>query len=135
MAPLLLVYSEYGILVLRVVLAIVLIAHGIPKIRRFAEAAEQFRALGVRPARALVGLAAFIEIVGGAFLLLGFFAQVAALVVALQFLFIVLYVKKHSRKLVGGYELDLLIFAGALAVMTLGAGAWSIDGFLRVILY
>jgi len=135
MTPTLLVYGEYGILVLRVVLAVILIAHGIPKIRRFAEAAEQFRSLGVRPARALVGVAALIEVGGGLCLLLGFFTQFAALLIALQFLFIVLYVKRHARTLVGGYELDLLLFAGALALVTLGAGTWSIDSFLRIILY
>lgn len=135
MTPTLLMFSEYGILILRIVLAAILVAHGIPKIRHFSRTVEQFRELGVRPARVLAGVAAVVEVGGGACLLLGFFTQFAALAVALQFLFIVLYVKRHSRTLVGGYELDLLLFAGSLALVTLGAGAWSIDSFLRIILY
>jgi putative oxidoreductase len=135
MTPTLLVYSEYGLLVLRIVLATILIAHGIPKVRHASEAAEQFHALGARPARALVALATLIEIVGGALLLVGLFTQIVALIVALQFLVIVVYIKRHDRRLVGGYEFDLLVLAGALVLMTSGAGAWSIDSFLRVILF
>ena len=77
---------------------------------------------------------ALTEFVGGIFLIFGFLTQIFAFIVAIEF--IVIIIKLNWRKgLVGGYEFDLLIFASALALATLGAGGYSIDHFLGLILY
>ena len=72
------------------------------------------------------------ELGGGLLLIVGLYTQPVSALIALQFLVIILKVKL-SKGLVGGYEFDLLIFAAAAALMTVGAGGVSIDDSFRII--
>jgi putative oxidoreductase len=134
MIQLFLVFSDWGILVLRVVLGLILIFHGFPKIRDLKGTASGFGAMGFRPGLLWATAVAVLEFGGGILLLAGLLTQVVAALLFIQFLVIILKLKIKSG-LVGGFEFELLILASALALATLGSGSLSLDHFLGLYLY
>lgn len=128
------VFSDWGLLVLRVVLGAILIAHGYPKLKGLRQTAESFSQMGFKPGMFWATLAMLVELVGGAFLILGLLVQVVAFFLAIEFIVIILKVKRKAG-LVGGFEFDLLILAAALALLVLGAGRFSLDTVLGLIIY
>jgi putative oxidoreductase len=88
--------------------------------------------MGFRPARpfALVSMAA--ELIGGAFLAIGFLTPFAAALVVAQTTVIILQVHLAKGFWVakGGIEFALQLGIGALALGLLGRGALSLDGAL-----
>ncbi len=132
----LLVFSDWGIFVLRVVLGLIMVAHGLPKVKNLKKTAESFKGMGFWPAGFWATVVAFVEFGGGLALIFGFLTQFFALLIAIQFIVILLKLKfKPEAKFKGGYEFDLLIFASALILATLGGGALSLERALGLILY
>lgn len=134
MVQLLLVFGDYGLLALRLVLGAVLLAHGIPKLKDMRKTAEGFAAMGFQPPRFWAAVVAGAETLCGVLIVLGLFTQIAALVIAVQFIVILVKVKRF-KQFVGGYEFDLLILACALALLSVGGGAFGLDGLLKLIIY
>ncbi|MFH1193261.1 MAG: DoxX family protein [Candidatus Jorgensenbacteria bacterium] len=120
------VFYDWGLLALRVVLGVILIAHGLPKLKNLGAAGGKFAAMGFRPGAFWAAVAGVIEFVGGLFIIAGFLTQLAALFVFLQFLVIIFKVRR-GKKFAGEYEFDILIAAAALLIMTTGGGLWSIE--------
>lgn len=127
-------FGDWGLLVLRVALGIILIAHGWPKIRNLKATGESFTGMGFKPGLFWATVVGLTESIGGLFFIAGFLTQVAALLVAIQFLVVIFTVKRGS-KLAGGYELDLLILASALALAALGSGSYGLENYWNVWLY
>lgn len=132
MIPVLLVFSDWGILFLRIVLGIILVVHGWPKIKNLRATAENFAAMGFKPAKFLATIVALLEFFGGLMIVAGLFTQVIAIFAAIQFL-VVIFKVKSKQGLIGGYELDLLILASATILAVLGSGFYSLDQFLGLI--
>ena len=130
----LLVFSDWGILILRVVLGIILIAHGLPKLKNLKGVAEGFGKMGFKPARFWATFVGVLEFFGGLALIAGLFTQIIAFLIVIQFIVIILKIK-GKLGLVGGYEFDLLIFAAAFALLVFGAGNISLDTLWGIILY
>lgn len=128
------IFSDWTILILRIILGLILLVHGWPKIKALKANAKNFEAMGFKPAMFWGTIAAFVEFVGGLFLIFGFLTQFVALLVAIQFIVAILKVKGKSG-LVNGYEFDLLILGAALLLMTVGGGFYSLDDFLGFVLY
>lgn len=110
-----------------------MIAHGLPKIKNIKGTADGFHSMGFKPAPFWAILVALIELVGGIALVLGFFVQIVAPIIALQFLVILIKVKKLKN--FSEFEYDLLILASALVLMTVGGGMYSLDRFFGFILF
>ncbi len=127
MFPLLSIWSDWGILLLRVVFGIVCVVHGWPKIRNWGETAKNFEAMGFRPGNVLGPLVAIAEFFGGIALVVGLWTQLAAAVLLLQFIVITIWKLKNGQKFVGGWEYDLVLLAIAALFLVLGAGAFSFD--------
>lgn len=127
------VFSDWTFLVLRVVLGAVMIYHGLPKLKNLKATIDDFASMGLKPGIFWALLSGIAEFLGGVFLVLGFLTQVASLVLAIQFVLVVLWVKglKNFKSL----EFDLLILASLLVLMTVGGGALSVDGFFGLFLY
>ncbi len=128
------VFSDWGILALRLALGAIFIAHGWPKVKDLRGTAEKFASMGFKPAKFWATLVAFLEFVGGIALLFGFLTQILAALFAAQFIVIILKLKR-KKGLVDGYEFDLLILAALLALLALGGGSASADSFFRLLLY
>jgi putative oxidoreductase len=111
-------YGDAGILILRLVVAIVFLVHGIKKLDGKMGSFMTF-----------IGIA---ETLGGAALLVGFLTQLAALGLAIIMLGAI-YKKVVEWKVPFttmekmGWEFDLMILGACAALMTLGSGAYGID--------
>lgn len=125
------VLRPLGLLLVRVVVGAVLIAHGWPKLFASAAFLEAFPKMGF-PAWA-VYVAGTVELFGGILLVLGLFTRVAAFFISGQFF--VAFVKVHwklgERAWYGflgtGDEYPLVLSVLAFLLLTLGAGALSLD--------
>ena len=119
-------------LVARLVLGIIMAVHGSQKIfpRGALYQFAQFVAhLGLPYWLGYV--AAFTELFGGAFLILGLLVHLAALGVAIDMAVAIIKVHLHHGLTgPGGYEFPLACFALAVVLMGTGAGYVSADGYV-----
>lgn len=125
-------YSDWGVLILRVGLAIVFFVHGLPKIKDVGKFAGFLQQLKVPAAGLMAWVTALWETVGAVLLALG----LATPLIALGFV-VVMWVAIQSVKIgmakadfAGGWEFEFALLIGALALVFLGGGALSLDAFL-----
>ena len=126
--------ANLGLLVLRVTAGIIFAMHGGQKL--FQAGLPRFATLltnlGVPAPSVAAVLVALVEFVGGVLLVLGLFVRPAAALVAIDMVVALLGV--HLRRGFfnpGGIEFPLILLAANLALVCLGAGAWSMDGWLH----
>ena len=117
-------YSPYVLAVLRIITALLFIAHGTAKLLGFPE-------LGFEPPLfSLFGLAGVIEIVGGVLLLLGLFTRPVAFILAGEMA--VAYFMAHAPQnffpILNQGESAVLVCFVFLYLVFAGPGAWSADG-------
>ena len=125
--PALLDYSNFAPLILRVVLGLVFVAHGYPKLfTGFSQTAGWFDSVGIKPGKFWAFVVGAVEFFGGIALVLGFATQLAALLIAINMVVAMAKVK-FKMGFVNGYELDLILLAAALSLTLTGAGAFAID--------
>ncbi|HEY4503439.1 MAG TPA: DoxX family protein [Candidatus Paceibacterota bacterium] len=126
--PELLMYSFIAPFILRVVLGLIFIDLGILKLRgEKGNWLASFETLGLRPASLFVPLYALLQIVGGLFLLVGFWTQMATLAFVIC-TGIELYVEWQARDILKrDVVFYLLIFSISLSLLLTGAGAYAID--------
>ena len=122
-----LIYSDFGILALRLVVGAILVVHGWPKLKDIRGTAEWMGPAGFKPGLFWAAIVSIVETFGGALLLLGIFTHYIALVVVGEFVVIVLWrIKTRYPFKNGKTEFDLLMLAAALALAALGGGAWQL---------
>ncbi len=134
MIQILFVWSDWGILALHIVLAAIFLVHGIRKLRDLKGTTDFFAGIGFKPGHVWGTLVAAVETLGGVALLLGLFTQIAAIVLAIQFLVIVGW-KLKLKKSFSDFELDLVIFAALVALATLGGGRFSLENYWNIIFF
>lgn len=134
MVQLFFMFSDWALLALRIVLGIILVVHGLPKIKDLKGTAKSFKKMGFKPGAFWSTVVSILEFAGGVFLILGFLTQVISFLLFLQFLVVLFVLKRHS-KFKGEVEFDLLILAGLLVLITMGGGALSLDQGLGLLLY
>lgn len=130
------IFSQYNYampFILRFALAFVLIRHGWPKLfgpqpglRGFS---DWLGSIGFPIPMFWAIIVALLETIGSVGLILGIFTRFIALLVAIQFFVIMLTIKQKNDW--GEKELDLLIFATALALVFSGSGYMSLNYFLE----
>lgn len=123
-----------ALLVLRVAVGAVFIAHGAQKvfIYGFAGTSGAFAEMGV-PLSTIAGpLVGLVELIGGVLLVLGLATRVVAAALAADMLVATILVHVPFGIFVaeGGYELTLTLAAGAVAFVLAGAGRFSLDALL-----
>lgn len=128
------VFNDWALLILRVVLGVILVAHGYPKLRDLKGTSEWMGSLGLRPGIMFAMGAVLVEFFGGLALIAGALTQVVAVLVVLQFLIIILKVKR-MKGLRDGYELDLIIAAAAALLATTGGGLFGFDDTFGIFIY
>jgi putative oxidoreductase len=126
----LLPYTGYLALLLRVVVGATLMIHGYPKLKSPDQGANWMKSMGMPGSTAL--LAGILEFFGGLFLVVGLIVPVIALFFAIQFLSIVLMKKiKMKAEYVStskpSYEIDVTYLLLSLVVVVLGSGVLAID--------
>lgn len=124
---------ELGLTILRVVLGVIFLAHGVPKLLAGAEGTTVFfGSLGVPAAGFAAWFITLLESAGGALLLLGWLVTPAALLLAIHmFMGIILVHAPNGFYVIGpgqgGIEFNLLLIASLLAMIFCGPGLAAID--------
>lgn len=115
---------DLALLVLRLGLGILFLAHGPAKLMKSSEMAQ---GMGLKPAAVLgIGL---LETLGALSVLLGLWTQVGAVFLGIVMLGAIYFkTQKWGKKFTGGsgWELDFIILASALAVLFAGPGAYTL---------
>jgi putative oxidoreductase len=121
-----------GLLVLRIALGIIFIAHGYPKLAHLRGGA-QMQSFFVEHGLPgyFVYVAGVIETFGGGLLLLGLFTRAAALLLAIEMCVAIWKVHSvHGYLAVHDYEFPLTLATACFALATVGAGMISLDPML-----
>ena len=131
----LLLYQDWGPLVLRLTLASAFIVHGYPKLfKTFGGFAGWLDSIGIRPGKFWALVVGVVEFFGGIALVLGIFTRLAALLIAVDMFVALVKVKWGRARYVDtermGWELDLAYLAMALALVFLGPGASALERYL-----
>lgn len=116
-----------ALLALRVVLALIFIYHGYPKLVHPTEAMHQFFISHGFPAYFLY-LAGIIESFGGILLFVGLFTRPAALLLVIEMAVAIGKVHStHGIMAVKDYEFPLALVGACFVLATIGAGLLSVD--------
>jgi putative oxidoreductase len=125
------IVPEIASMIGRIALGALFIVHGWPKIKDPKSTIAFVKGTGFPGGAAFAVLFILLEFFGGIALVLGFLTQIVAALIALEMVATTIFSKtKLGKKLVLGYELDIVYLALALMLVFLGAGPWSVDRLL-----
>lgn len=126
--------TDLALLVARVALGVILVAHGWQKLTEYtlAGTAASFDQMGVPAPTAAALFATTVEIAGGVALIIGLLTPVVAMLNIANLLGALVLVHAGNGVFVdnGGYELVLALAAGLIVLAVLGAGKYSVDGLI-----
>ena len=119
-----------GLLVLRLGLGLIFFTHGYPKLAHSGSGMQGFFIQHGLPGY-FVFVSGVLEVFGGGLLIAGLFTRGAALLLAIETGLVLgrFMVSSAGIYAFGRYEMPLLLEAMAVALVTTGAGAISIDAF------
>lgn len=125
-----------GLAILRVVVGVTFIAHGLPKLADMPATVTFFDSLGIPLPALAAWLIALFEVGGGLLLIVGFLVTPVSLLFAAQSLVgIIVFHAENGFYVVefgeGGVELSLLLIASLLMLVLGGPGVGSVDGRRR----
>ena len=131
---------ELGLLLLRLVVGVTLVAHGTQKLFGWfggygiVGTGSFLEQLGFRPGRVHAALSGLAEAGGGLLIALGLFTPLAAAaIVSVMFVAIVsVHLSKGFFAQSGGYEYPLILAAVAAALAFTGPGALAVDSALQL---
>ena len=126
-------------LILRVTLGVIMVSHGIPKIKKREVLGKKWNDHYGVP-KATIWLTGILQIVGGLALIVGLFTSLTALILTLDMLgalFICIFNSHHREPFnsvtpVKGWDINLLLVGSLVAVVLLGGGKWSLDALLSL---
>ena len=126
--------TSLALLIARIGLGIVFVAHGWQKFDEMGVkgVGAGFAKMGVPAPELAAYFATFVELIGGAALLIGAFTAVAGVLLVLDMLGALLFMHIDKGVFVteGGFELVVALGVGTLLVAVFGAGRYSVDGVL-----
>ena len=126
--------TSLALLIARIGLGTVFVAHGWQKFDDMGVAGTQasFAKMGAPAPELTAYYSTFVELIGGAALLIGAFTAVAGVLLVLDMLgaFLIVHIDKGVFVAGGGYELVVALGVGALLVAVFGAGKFSVDRLL-----
>ncbi len=131
--------SDWGLVILRVAMAITFLVHGWPKLnpngpmKGPAGFAGWLKQMGVPLPMFFAWVVALLETVGAVLLILGLGTRILAVGYAIDMLVAIWLVKRKMMKAafmdqkVQGWEFEFALMAGALALLFTGAGSIALD--------
>jgi len=118
---------DYGLLPIRIIAGLTLIAHGLPKFFDVSGGYGFFESVNLPPE--LFVPIALLEVVGGFAILLGILTRIASALLIIEMLGAILMVKL-SKGFIGGYEFELLLISIFISLVILGPGKISIENYI-----
>ena len=118
-------WAPRALSVLRIITGLMIIQHGMAKLIGF-PAIPTFANLNPF---SLIGAAGFIELIGGALLIVGFLTQPVAFIISgeMAFAYFMAHAPKSFFPLLNGGTLAIIFCFACLYLSTAGAGPWSVD--------
>jgi putative oxidoreductase len=124
-------YADAASLAGRVLLGVLMLNHGWPKIKDLKGTVAFVKGTGWPGGEAFAILFSLLEFFGAIALIVGFLTQIVAGLFVLEMVATTIFSQtKLKKKLSGGYELDIAYATLALVILLLGPGAWSLDHVL-----
>src|SRR5580698_5669769 len=122
-------WAPRALSVLRIITGLMIIQHGMAKLLGFPVVA-QFANLNPM---SLIGAAGFIELIGGALLIIGFLTQPVAFILSgeMAFAYFMAHAPKSFFPLINGGTLAIMFCFTFLYLSTAGAGPWSVDAAMK----
>jgi putative oxidoreductase len=125
--------TNAGLLLIRLVLGTIFIAHGAQKVFLWGMPAvgESFAQIGIPLAGVMGPVVSLVELLGGVAILLGLLTRAAGIGIAAAMLGAILFAHLSGGFFAPeGVEFPLMLLAAAAALVVTGAGAWSLDAVL-----
>ena len=118
-------WAPRALSVLRIITGLMIIEHGMAKLIGF----PVVPAFANLKPLSLLGAAGFIELIGGALLILGLLTQPAAFILSgeMAVAYFMVHAPKSFYPLVNGGTLAIIYCFACLYLSTAGAGPWSVD--------
>lgn len=131
-------FSDWGLLILRLGIGIIFLAHGWPKLPGGPMGGPAgfggfLKQMGVPLPTFFAWVVALLETVGAVLLILGLGTRLLAVLFAVDMLVAILVAKRGFMKVgfmaqqTTGWEFDFALLAGALALLFTGAGSLALD--------
>jgi len=126
--PSLFAFEFFAPLILRAVVGAIFVYFGYTKIYKDkVSKISSFESVGMKPAKMFFWASALLEIVGGLFLILGLYTQVAAAVLSIIIIGAIYMKIRKPAALSSGFDFLILILAVLVSLLFLGGGIWAID--------
>jgi putative oxidoreductase len=121
-----------GLLVLRVVVGVTFLVHGLDKLVDLSSAEQLFASLGIPAPGLMAPFVAVTETVGGSLLIAGLATPLVSAALAIDMLVALLtaHIGEGFFAAEGGVELPLLLGGATVAIGLAGAGRFSLDASL-----
>jgi putative oxidoreductase len=122
-------WTPRALSVLRIIMGLMIIQHGMAKILGFPVVAS-FANLSPL---SLIGAAGLIELIGGALLILGLLTRPVAFIISgeMAFAYFMAHAPKDFYPLINGGTLAIMFCFTCLFLSTAGAGPWSVDAAMK----
>lgn len=119
------VKHNWGMLLIRVALGALFLAHGIQKFTDLSGVEGFFDSLGFPAPAALALLVALVETLGGLAIILGVGLKIAAALIAVVMVVAIVTVK-FSQGFFGGYELDMVLLLVSIGLLLAHPGEFAL---------
>lgn len=130
----------WGLLVIRVVIGVLFVAHGAQKLFGWfggygpKGTGGWMESVGIKPGVLMAMLAGLAELLGGALFAVGLLTPLAAVLIALTMLGAI--AKVHGKNglwaTANGYEYNAVLIAAAIGIALTGAGDYSLDALFGI---
>jgi putative oxidoreductase len=122
-------WTPRALSVLRLIMGLMIIQHGMAKLLGFPVVAS-FANLSPF---SLIGVAGIIELIGGALLIIGFQTRLVAFVISgeMAFAYFMAHAPKDFYPLINGGTLAIMFCFTCLFLSTAGPGPWSVDAAMK----
>ena len=122
-------WTPRALSVLRIIMGLMIIQHGMSKIIGFPAVAATANVQVL----SLIGAAGLIELIGGALLILGLLTRPAAFIISgeMAFAYFMAHEPKSFYPLLNGGTLAIMYCFTCLYLSTAGAGPWSVDAAMK----
>jgi putative oxidoreductase len=122
-------WTPRALSVLRIIMGLMIIQHGMAKILGF-PAVASFANLSPF---SLIGAAGLIELIGGALLIVGLLTRPVAFIISgeMAFAYFMAHAPKDFYPLINGGTLAIMFCFTCLFLSTAGAGPWSVDAAMK----
>ena len=117
---------DLALLVIRLILAAILLSHGIPKLTDWEGAQGFFTSVNIPLPTVSLVFAVVAEVVGGILILVGLWVEIAAVLVIVDMLGAILFVVKGAAFDLGKGGIEVILIALALALLLAGTGRYAL---------